>query len=342
MLSGKKWNQTSLRWWLGSYSVIIALSIVINLLGYFVAARTVEAEIEKTNTLMLNNIKSIYDMYFSGIEDTSYQVLRSAPVKRLEGNRELKIDVKTELIQNIQDRLGHLLTDNIISEALVVIKNRNMCIDSLNMYNLQNAYSINFENVYQSYDAWLNDLSDVQVGEYRFLRKNDGSIGMYLIRTLAELHKQADSFIIVEFNLKSIETMLGNSLSDNAGSFYMTTAEGDIIFGTDEIFSTIRMDGSHALMSVNKRNYVVSSVESKIKGVNYVYSVSNEVYRRKMNFMILAFCLSYLLCILFGGLLAWIFSKKNYSNALAAERKIKERNIKLSANILSQILLKKD
>ena len=71
MQKNTKKNQTSLKWWLGSYSIIIALAILINLLGYSVAIRIVEAEVEKANMLRLSNIKNIYDMYFSNIEDTS-------------------------------------------------------------------------------------------------------------------------------------------------------------------------------------------------------------------------------------------------------------------------------
>ena len=341
MQKNTKKNQTSLKWWLGSYSIIIALAILINLLGYSVAIRIVEAEVEKANMLTLSNIKSIYDMYFSNIEDTSYQVLSSTTVKQLENRREVGIDMKTELIKTVSGRIGSMLAENIISEVLVVIKNKDMCIDSQNMYDLKTAYSINFKDSYQSYDAWLNDLQDVQVCEYRFLRKNDGSTGMYLIRTQAELHKPTDSYIIVIFNVNAIETMLGKSLASGEGSFYMTQEDGSVIFGTDSLFDKIDLREGHTLMRADGRNYVVSAVDSRMKGTSYVYSVSNEIYRRKINSVIIAFIGSYLLCILFGGLLAWFFSKKNYAHAMSAQRAIRERNIKLSSSILSQILLRK-
>ena len=60
----KKWGSM---WWMGSYSVILILSIILNLIGYNVSLRIVNDEVEKNNKAALENIRLTIDNYFDNV-----------------------------------------------------------------------------------------------------------------------------------------------------------------------------------------------------------------------------------------------------------------------------------
>ena len=57
-------SEKSVMWWIGSYVLIIVLSIVINLYGYYSALEVVTAERNNALETAGENLKSSFDMYF--------------------------------------------------------------------------------------------------------------------------------------------------------------------------------------------------------------------------------------------------------------------------------------
>ena len=69
--------------WLLSYSLIVVVSILINLFGYNMALQTIEQEVGRANTTLISQFRTIYDDYFSEAESNSYKIIQGNSVKNL-------------------------------------------------------------------------------------------------------------------------------------------------------------------------------------------------------------------------------------------------------------------
>lgn len=330
----------SLRWWIGSYSAIIIIAIVINLFGHAMGVLTVEQEMERTNALVLNNIKSIYDMYFQSVQDAAYRTLRSSSVAQLNSRRDLRSDRRTELVLEVSKDLNLLLKDSVIVEnAFVVIKSRDMCIDSLNLCTISMAYDIYFKDVYPSREQWETEMFETSAVKWVFAKDGSDQQAMYLVHPLPQATGLPSCLVILEFRMSAVNKMMQESLENDESKFYMVH-DGEVILGSDSDLQLTdpEKDGR---VSIGGESYIISRVESQIQQLQYVYCVSNDVQRKKINLVISVVVLCYLACILIGGLCVWFFTKRNYENTKAVQAEIRDRNEKLSANILSQILQRK-
>ena len=324
--------------WLGSYMLIAFLAVVINIFGYSSAIRVVTDEVKKTNGVIAEKEKNIYDNCLNDVGSSAYNVLQTNFVKQLSFYSEISAERRNECIISIRDYMqNYIVSNRMIENMVLIVKKKNMCIASDGLYNISAMYESHFKKSYASEKEWLDDVFNTNLRKYIFLRDSDGTGKMMFIQLLTSTGK-TDTAIVVRINGNRTTDLLLNAKKDNEDCFIITDKENNPIFSADKI-SSMNIKGNTAV--INGRKYIISSEKSDTADIHYIYAVPRTKYLARLIRIRSIYIISFVLCMLICGAAAFVFSKINYRNKLKTDTRLKEQTNQLRRNVLRNVLLGK-
>lgn len=335
-------------WWVGSYSIVILVSILINLAGYTSAIGVIERELAKTNASTIEHTKNIFDNYLSELNHISYNIIQSNGVTLLR-NGAVPLEKRREYITTIMRDIQNSGANNQLFEnSYVVLRERDICIDAEGMGGLDNTYRASFAEFYPSCDAWLNDLFNIPLESFRILTDKQGKQHLFFCRTQAESgfaeFKAPTAAIMTEVNAKRVSDLLAAMESAEGEGLYIASGSAGLLYAnrptTGWPFASGELVGT-SVKNVFGQKQVVSVTPSAIGDLQYVRMLPNKIYLKNIRAVRAAFVLCYLLCVVFGGALVWLFSKVNVRNKQRMEKKLAEQNAYMREEILRQVLERK-
>ena len=305
-------KKSSFGWWMGSYSVILILSIALNLIGYSVSLKIIANEVDKNNKAALKNIRMTIDNYFESVRSDAFSILSSNAVGKIANSnvnnpdRAMWVNVLLSDMskQNMQQALDS-------QNTTVIFRDKNLCVQSnLGACDFDTAYSVSFKNTFNTKEAWINSAFSKPGAEFAVNVLPSNNAKVYLINYVPTLHK--DIAIMVELS----ETYIGKLLFSDEKyqeKTFIVSDSGRVIFpnGTDMADLSIEVDRESFQKVINSENCIVNVVKSEGTPFYYVKTVPAKVYFGGIKKVRLAFVVSFLLCVLIVGYIAYIFTKFN-------------------------------
>lgn len=332
-------------WWIGSYSVIICLSILINLVGYIHAIRVIEHELAKTNSSAIAHTKNIFDNYWKELDDISYNLIQSNSI-RLLNQSNLIPGKRTEYASNIiRDINNTRINCQLVENAYVILRERNICIDTNGISSLDNAFHIAFSECYSTREAWITDLFETKMSCFKFLKDRDGKQRMFLCRTYMSTrftpYKAETAAIMTEVKTERMNEILHAMESAQEEILCITSSTDGLLFTNRQIdqwpLHTQEEAGTYVKTLFGQKQ-LVSVTPSAFDGLQYVRMLPNNTYLKNIRAVRTSFVLCYLLCIVLGGALAWLFSRINIRNKRMMEEKLLQQSGYMREEILRQIV----
>lgn len=336
---------TKYAWWVGSYSVIILVSILINMAGYNTAIDVVERELAKTNASVIEHTKNIFDNYLYELENISYNLIQSNNTAML-NNGNIAPYKRSEYVSNILRDIRNSETNSqIFKNAYIVLKEQDICIDTNGIVSLKTAFQMSFSECYATQEAWLNDLSDIPIRGLKVLTDKEGNKRLFLCRRHVmpnlSLYKALSTVIMVEVDDVCVNQLLTAMKTNEGEELYITAKADGVLFASRQVeqwpAELGEMEGT-SVKNVLGHEQVVSVIPSDIDGLQYVRMLPNKIYLKNIHSVRTAFILCYLLCIILGGVLVWLFSWVNERNRQRLEEKLAEQKQYMREEILRRIM----
>ncbi len=336
-------------WWICSYSIIILISILINLIGYANAIRVIEMELANTNASTIEHTKKIVDNYLSELDTISYNLVSSNSVTFLDSPY-LSPDRRTEYAANIiRDINNCKVNSGIMENVYVILRERDICIDMNGITSLDNAFRISFSKYYPTKEAWLNDAFGSYAGGFKFVADQQKNQRMFLCRVFIGINflpnRTPTVAIMTEVNSDQLNSVLSTMETVEGEGFYITSDSSGLLFASHPIQEWPLQSGQQEGTFVKRlfgQKQVVSVTKSElIEGLQYVRTLPNNSYLKNIRLVRTAFVVCYLLCIIFGGLLVLLFSQINVRKRRHMEEKLAQQAAYMHEEILRQILERK-
>lgn len=312
--------------WIVSYFVILLIPVVLSGFVYGIAKNTIESEINQANRHSLQNIQSglddtfrkvkimaseissnpgIQDAYqLTGLESTSYYTLYNA-AKQLSNYK-----VMNESLQGYYLYLNDV--DMVISPGAV---------DTASSFYQQHSDSRGY-----SYDQWHESMQQNHYGDYETIRydseeyDNQSSVA-YIHSLPIPLFGGVSANLVVVFNFSNmLDSFVGKEQtilvlnSDNK----ILTQEGVSL--PSSALSKVRLPNSQGVVTekIGGRQVVISYITSSENSWKYATVTPVAVFWERAEFIRTVMMCGILFCMLFGGCLAYVFIRRNYSPVRSA------------------------
>ena len=341
----KKSAFTKYAWWVGSYSIVILVSILINLAGYGNAITVIEQELSKTNASAIEHTKNSFDNYLDELNNISYNLIQSNSVTML-NNANITPEKRSEYAGNIiRDIRNSEANSRILKNIYLVLRSRDICVDTNGIVPQKTAFQMSFSNCYPTQEAWLTDIFNLRVSGIKIVTESSGKQRLFLCRALTEpyfsLYREPTAVVMVEIDDVRVNTLLASMKSAVGEELYIVSNEAGLLFASrPEQHWPLDLDEppGTSTKSIFGQKCVVSITQSEMEGLQYVRVLPNSIYLKGIRSVRTAFVLCYLLCIILGGLLVWLFSWINERNKRRMEEKIAAQNLYMREEILRQLL----
>lgn len=303
--------------WLLSYSLIVVVSILINLFGYNMALQTIEQEVGRANTTLISQFRTIYDDYFSEAESNSYKIIQGNSVKNLINLPNCTVQQRNDWIRNVMVDLSlYISKKDMVTDVMVLFEDLDLCIRSEGAYTKQNAFESFYKSYYPAVQQWERDMfAGGGVKAYKVIREENGGRKILLIHGYINARNNKPAVVVTELSQEALNSNLNAVTGKNTGDLFILDENNEVLFTSDKAAALPKeaVQEGTATMKIDGKPYVVSMATSKTSPWRYVHTVSNKVYSNKVNSTRLVFLLGFLLCFAIGGGMAYAFSKMSYA-----------------------------
>ena len=327
--------------WICSYLIIIVLSILINLFGYSVAVRVIEAESAKINLGTVERIKNACDSYFNDVNSISSRLLQSYSVERLVATPILTPKEKNEWASDMVKNVALSTSSNVfIKNCLIVINKRDLCIAATGTMDIRSAYDTVFKEYYPSKEDFILDLYNTEVKQYKLMTNSQGERKLFYMHVLPSILNPKSVAVIIEIDTEKLNMFLQNA-KDRDGNIYLVNNMDNEIIGSEAEYNyriQFLKESDSFLERVNGESFNICYVKSDTADFYYVNMIPSKQYLEKINLVKVSFIFSYFVCLVLCGGLAYVFTKISYKDRKYIEKKFDEQKKHLRANKLSKIL----
>jgi AraC-like DNA-binding protein len=307
--------------WILSYLMLALVTTVLTGVVYIIARNTIEAEINYSNRLLLENIRDNIDATLAVVQDLSMDILSSQEIQSA-GN--LRVDASDpNFYYRLYKAAQSLKNYKIYKDPL-----QNFYIYLGNIGRVIRPGIVNFEaNYYRdyiqaedfSYEQWLEVMGEQHYGDYVFIPYTASARG-----TLRLAHMRSLPSVSPEGPVSNIVIMMDFSDILDYGaegrSLVILDGEGRILAqgGLPTPFDATDLPGmenGHGIFSrsSNGDKQVISYIASRRNNWKYITVTPEYVFWQKASYIRDIMWGEIVLCVIGMGLLSFYFVRRNYN-----------------------------
>ncbi|WP_282939710.1 helix-turn-helix domain-containing protein [Paenibacillus sp. RC67] len=309
--------------WLISYISVLLVPIIISVIIYIATLRIVENEVNRSNELLLTQIEQAIDSKLKSLEQLTLEIAYNKKVTSF-------INVSAPLTDNDHFQLFNIAEDvrvfkmanDFISQLYVYYRNSNTVLSSYNRMNSETLYSVLRQTKDTKYEEWSDYFAQKYIQGYtpvlNWTEKGVEKSVMYARTILGDFPDSSGAVIMfVMKDSKLLETIPPQA---NASVLIMDKQNRVVAtnVGEQDIPSDLQYDmltGAKGLLyekGADGRKLALSYTTSDVTGWKYVSLIPADIYSEKMDFVKKVTLWSVFLCFLFGGIVTYLFLRKNY------------------------------
>ncbi|SEG67017.1 helix-turn-helix domain-containing protein [Paenibacillus sp. UNC499MF] len=308
--------------WLISYLTVLLVPVLINGIIYMVTWNVVETEVNRSNEAVIRQMEQAIDNHLKGIERLSVEMALN---KRLAGfihaGSPLTDNDHYELIGIAGDLGVYKVANDFIDQIYVYYKNSDTVISSRERTDSRALYEILRENESTGYGEWKSFFDKRFIQEYApvTLMENGGTASAVLYAKSIILDNPDLPGGVILFVIKDSK-LLANLSSVNHASVAVLDQKNRLLASSGpgsktEFPAYGELSGKSGLIYKESSGgkMAVSYTTSGQTGWKYVSMMPADIYNEKMKHMSILIFVNLFLSLLVGGILTFLFLKKNYS-----------------------------
>jgi two-component system response regulator YesN len=305
--------------WIVSYMVLILIPVVLTGSVYFIAKKTIEAEINNSNMLVLENIRSNLDNTLGEVDKFSIEIAANQDIQDAYNLSEIDYTSYYTLYQAASDLRNYKIFSSSLQSFYIYLNNVKMVL-SPGVVNSANYYFSGYVSS-KGYDIsdWINAVSRIHNGEYTLMPYHQNVLEdtktVAFIRTFP-----IPSFGNISANL--VVMMDFSSLTDkntSDRSVFIIDSQSNIMAQSDTKskytginYKELRGNEGVLTKSIGGKRVVISYITLNENNWKCITVTPEAVFWQKAEFIRDIMIGGLFVCLLLGGLMAYYFIKRNY------------------------------
>lgn len=319
------YNRSILITWLISYLSILLLPIIISGFVYIESTKIVEREINNNNVIMLKQIQKLIDKKIADINRLGLQIAWNPKLDSLLYNtKPMDFRGRFTITQIQKDFLTYKVANGFINDIYVYLHNSDMVINSITSYNIELLESLldKDERISSSQFRAFSQQNCVHLFTpmkiWQGTKKEEPAIAYIQSLPYGRNNEIQGTMIILLDHRAFLDEILGIE-GLQQGIVMMLDQKNQVIAATNpnEQLSGLKYeelhDGILLYKEIADEEYVISSISSQMNEWKYIFALPSIVFMKKVKYIKSLIWCSILLCLFIGGIVAYIFTRKNYN-----------------------------
>ncbi len=310
--------------WLLSYLAIVLISLLISVAVYTGTLRTLEAEVNRTNAILTRQLKQQIDSTLAELERMSVQIGWNPQLAELVyTGLPLTADHVFSIIQLMKDLSVMSVVNGSVDEIYVFLRKSRLVVTPRSIYPAELAYSLVHDGAALSYEEWLSLMDASHVNDTIGLRQKgpDARNRLALVQSLPiENPQDPYATVVILLRDRAITEALSAMNWARDASVCILDSNSTVLVQAGSFDLAGRLDyrelagteGVHST-SLAGRRVVVSYIGSRNARWKYAYVMPVRAYHEKVIYARMLAGLMIALCLVLGGVSAWLLSRRNYS-----------------------------
>lgn len=318
----RKYNRSVIVTWLVSYVAVLTVPIVVSFALYMVSYQQVKSESTRANELLLEQMEMSIDSKLKGLKQLSLEIALNKNISSFSSvDLPLKNSNYYELFLISESLRTYKNANDYIDQIYVMYNNSDTVISTFDHTNRHGLYQKLRQEEQTSYEQWNELFERKYVNSYTPMKfKEEGqSHPVVVFAHSLVFNTPGQPPATVLFLIRDSKLMEGVPQQKEASMFILdkqnrSIASSPHIGGLLEHVTYEQLPDEQGIIykEVDHNHSAVSYITSKITGWKYVSVLPAALFNKKMETMRKLTWLSILLCLFLGGLLSFIFLRKNY------------------------------
>lgn len=331
------------RTWVFSYLLVLVVPIIVGFLIYIQATKIISSQINKTNEAMLTQVQLTLDAHVKDLDRIAKEISFEDNFKNIIMAKEQIASSPRYITVEFQQKLNQYLQfNNFIEYLYVYLNDGNRVISSSTAADADIFYESRYNTPDMPYDKWLDLMRKMYTNNVIKMSSSSSQ------KTELDFIQSAPTFnltnnnsnVVLVINEQRIKEALSRIQLVNNSNIVILDKDNNIITSTQNTninkylnYAELSEVGKSKNQIVNNENVVVTSIASKQLSWKYISVTPEKVYMEKTKYIKKITLFGLFLCIFLGGLLSYIFSRKNYfplaelfENVIAKASKAANRN----------------
>ncbi|MEK3912237.1 response regulator transcription factor [Paenibacillus sp. FSL H7-0331] len=308
--------------WFVSYVSVLLVPMLISGLIYTATWHVVEAEVNRSNESILGQTEQAIDNSLLGIERLSIEIALN---KRVAGFMNTTLPLtdsdRYDLFNIVNDLRVYKVANDYIEQIFVYYKNSDTVLSTREHMDSRTLYRSVRGSEDKSYEQWKAFFDKRYMKEYVPMQYGDGEQVEKAIvyAKSATLDNSDQSGAVILIVIKDSK-LLGSMMPAPNASLAILDSQNRLVASKGLVQSPAfltydRLVDAKGLFyeEDNGNRLALSYTTSEITGWKYVSIIPAELFDDKMLYLKKLIIMSLVLCILIGGLVAYIYLRRNYT-----------------------------
>ncbi len=307
-----------------SYISFLFIILAINIYAYYQAVNIIENEINRAHEASLKQVQQVIDSRLVDIKRLANQIALNQKVSGLIGyGTSIGPQQIFNMTKVIEDIRMYKVANAFIDQLYIYYKDCDVILSQYGKCTYSEFYNFYCTDYGQSYNDWYRMLNKGYGNSYMTSGDDSSRLKGKIIFIKAFPIENIDSFngaVVFTMNENTLKSTLKDMGWLSQGIVMLVNPNNNSVISTKEsgISDYLRYDkmtgeqGSFYQI-INGAEFAVSYVKSDISGWKHISIVPTQVFLDKAKYIKGVIAVCSLLCLLIGGLVAFIWSRKNYN-----------------------------
>lgn len=334
-------NKSIMRSWLFSYISILLIPILISSIVYLKSSDIIKQEITETNAILLRQVQQVVDNKLADIERLSFQIAWNSKLKGLMYIKdELQPQHRYTIAQLLKEFGIQKMSNGFVNEFYIYLENSNMILSSDTNYNANLLEVDRFLSPEISLEQWYALSQEFHAKDYQPINtlletpeQNNRVNTVALIQTLTlDYSREAAATLVILLNKSYLVDSIQSIQWLKHGTVLIMDPEDNILVSTQPEYELSTLKYSSLVDTVIERDEIdgkevyVSCISSQVNGWKFVYITPSAVFKEKVSYIQKLIIVSIFACLLLGGIVSLLFTKRNYNPVSSIVRNIANRS----------------
>ncbi|HHV95897.1 MAG TPA: helix-turn-helix transcriptional regulator, partial [Clostridiaceae bacterium] len=310
--------------WLISYLSMLLIPILISGIVYVKAAKIVENEINNNNLILLKQVQTLIDKKMSDVKQLGLQVAWNSKLVSLFYNEKPMNSAGRYSISRLQKDLRiYKVANGYIHEIYVYLHNSEMFVSSSTSYNMDLLQTALAKDAEISADQFRKLSKQELKHEFTPLKirqngNKEKDVIAYILSLPYDIYDSAVATLVILLNYSTFLDEVSRIEELQQGTVLIFGENNQIIAITGKNNASLVLDynefsdGMLLYKNINGQQYIMSSISSTQNKWKYIFMMPSFIFMEKVKYIKTLMMYSILMCLFIGGIVAYIFTKKNY------------------------------
>ena len=321
-----------------SYAIVLTVTVAIFFIIYTRIEGIVSGELSNSNVSLLRQVQQSMDNQISDVQTLSSEIALNKQVEGiLEVNGQLSENNEYTIFEIVKNLSIYKAVNGFTENFFVYLRNSDTvlspttsCRQDIFLQTLEKNYGIDQEQ----WEKIIASKSPNYMPLYIKNNQQETVKDIVFIQPIP-IQKYPDYLgdIVILLNPDRFENVITSISKNNNGKFFILNDNNEVLAETNQSsvlsqsikYSNLGSDWGIFEKSLGSKTYVVSYVTSGITGWKYVSVMDVESYMENISYARRLIVYGVLACFIIGGLISYLFLKRNYNPINAIIQTLEKR-----------------